>query len=172
MKSELESLIPKAYVSNLISKYVRLDLIYYSEGKYHWYSDKQARPPNYIEHAKEIAQFSHQFGVNKLQATSENAAIERVITEHLKTEYKEIYDVYMQSMKEREKIIDEAKKRGLNNIELDAATKTADDKKTEDSFYKAFFEVGETLSIKLSELRAIIKYDPSKLKGVCYVCRD
>jgi len=172
IKSELEPLIPKPYVSNFISKYVKLDLIYYYEGKYHWYSDKQARPPNYLEHAKEIAQFSHQLGVNKLKTSSENAAIERAITEHLKTGYKEIYDVYMQSIKEREKIIDEAKKRGVNNIELDAAAKTEAEKQNEDSFYKAFFEVGEKLSIKLSELRAIIKYDPSKLKGSCYICKD
>jgi len=108
----------------------------------HWYSDKQARPPNYLEHAKENCGSSASIGVNKLKTSSENAAIERALLSIWKRGYKEIYDVYMQSMKEREKIIDEAKKRGVNNIELDAAAKTEAEKQNEDSFYKAFFEVG------------------------------
>lgn len=170
--------LPKQQVKQFIEKYQKLGLIFLKDGLYYWYSSKtRTNAQNFIEHAKEIANSTYQIGYGNTENTVEKAAIEKSIVEHLKTGYYDIYELYQRYALEKNRLValfktkaptgsEKGQNQKVNLTELKAQANA------EDKAFQAFNKIYEELAIKLSELRAIIKYDPSKLKGECYICRD
>lgn len=170
--------LPKQQVKQYIEKYQKLGLIFLKDDLYYWYSSKtRTNAQNFIEHAKELANSTYQIGYGNTENTVEKAAIEKSIVEHLKTGYYDIYELYQRYALEKSRLVALFKTKGspgaekgqnqkINLTELKAQANA------EDKAFQAFNKIYEELAIKLSELRAIIKYDPSKLKGECYICRD
>jgi len=195
--SELDGkLLPKKTLSRYLSDFKYLGIIYQDEERrYHWSGRKVLeKSPKFIEHSLKIIrdlervpfvgvelsygksvviqeekQYEwHSFPKPRfVENKNEDAALRRATLEHLEKGYSKLFGYVMKLEKMQPKILNDLGKRGIEiGSDIDP------DDPTVKSIIHDFFAIRKEFAGKVAELRAQLEYNPSRLKGSCYICGD
>ncbi len=187
--SELEKILPKKTVSRYLERFTDLGVIYQdSEDKRYYHISRRTieKSPKYIEHSLNIANELEKIPYVGIAVSygnfhaigsetkprieiirADNEVLMKATLEHLKTGYHKLYDYEHKLEKMQPQLCEKLKERGMPiGSEVDPEDPVIK------SLFDDYYRLRKEFAGKLAELKAQLSYDPSRLKGDCYICHN